>query len=153
VSSPVLFRSCPKCASPLQPKTHYGVELDLCLKCKGVWFDATELSTALFGPAKKPTAYTAFFDESKLRPVATKGQTCPVCLADTLSQALWGEVSAAKCLLCHGVWISAQSLIDLRTQLGALQAPKDHPILTQEERQLGWGLGIEVLQVLAELFA
>ena len=137
----------------MQPKTHYGVELDLCLQCKGVWFDATELSAVLLGPAKKPTAYTAFFDESKLRPVATKGQRCPACSTDTLSPALWGEVTAAKCISCNGVWISAQGLVSLRAQLGALQASKNHPILTQEEKELGWGLGIELLQVLAEFLA
>ena len=35
---------CPSCDRPLTPETHDGLRLDVCRKCKGVWFDRVELS-------------------------------------------------------------------------------------------------------------
>ncbi len=35
---------CPKCHGSMQRATHEGVVLDLCTKCRGVWFDAHEIA-------------------------------------------------------------------------------------------------------------
>ena len=46
---------CPVCARPLTPQTHLDLRLDMCAKCKGVWFDHIELAAiwtlALADPA------------------------------------------------------------------------------------------------------
>jgi Zn-finger nucleic acid-binding protein len=34
---------CPACESSLTPETHEGLRLDVCHKCRGVWFDHIEL--------------------------------------------------------------------------------------------------------------
>jgi Zn-finger nucleic acid-binding protein len=36
--------ACPACADPMQVVTHDDLRLDLCLRCRGVWFDAKELT-------------------------------------------------------------------------------------------------------------
>src|SRR5687768_16496337 len=35
--------NCPSCDRPLEPQTHEGLRLDVCKKCRGVWFDHIEL--------------------------------------------------------------------------------------------------------------
>jgi uncharacterized protein len=35
---------CPSCARPMKAQTYEGLRLDVCTKCKGVWFDHEELS-------------------------------------------------------------------------------------------------------------
>lgn len=34
---------CPLCKEPLHAAERYGVEIDYCLKCRGVWLDRGEL--------------------------------------------------------------------------------------------------------------
>jgi hypothetical protein len=34
---------CPLCKEPLQTAERHGVEIDYCLKCRGVWLDRGEL--------------------------------------------------------------------------------------------------------------
>ena len=34
---------CPLCKEPLQTAERYGVEIDYCLQCRGVWLDRGEL--------------------------------------------------------------------------------------------------------------
>ncbi|MEO2005133.1 MAG: zf-TFIIB domain-containing protein, partial [Candidatus Poribacteria bacterium] len=36
--------ACPACAGPMQVVTHDDLRLDMCLGCRGVWFDAKELT-------------------------------------------------------------------------------------------------------------
>ena len=150
VSSPMKSRTCPECQIPLRVKLHHGVELDLCTGCRGVWFDATELSAVLLGPAKRPTAYTIRFDESHLRPLISSNVTCPVCATASLGRAVWGDVVAFKCEACQGIWISAHSIERLRAQLVDLHSSKAvglNPGLGKS----GWEVAAAVLEVLSEL--
>jgi Zn-finger nucleic acid-binding protein len=34
---------CPKCGSELKKEIYRGIEVDQCIKCKGMWFDLQEL--------------------------------------------------------------------------------------------------------------
>ena len=40
----VVELDCPSCGVPMQAGEHQGVQLDVCRKCKGVWFDRHELA-------------------------------------------------------------------------------------------------------------
>lgn len=35
---------CPSCDRPMKPEVHDGLRLDVCARCKGVWFDHVELA-------------------------------------------------------------------------------------------------------------
>ena len=37
------FMKCPKCGADLREKEMYGVKVDVCPECSGVWFDAGEI--------------------------------------------------------------------------------------------------------------
>jgi Zn-finger nucleic acid-binding protein len=43
--------ACPTCRDPMDTRTLYGVEIDLCAK-HGIWFDARELALVLLRAAK-----------------------------------------------------------------------------------------------------
>ncbi|NOT06765.1 MAG: zf-TFIIB domain-containing protein [Gemmatimonadales bacterium] len=149
MSSSLPSRICPHCQSPLKSRIHYGMELDLCTACRGIWFDALELSTVLLGPPRRPHAYVVRFNESDLRSGGAAGQACPACRTDSLTRAAWGSVVAAKCRSCQGVWISARSLDALRSQLASLQSPRSG---LAEERESGdWEVAVEVLMSLLEI--
>src|ERR1051326_8132959 len=142
-------RSCPECSRPLEAKTCHRVEIDVCQSCKGAWFDASELSDVLLGPAKRPTAYTSTFDEATLRAAASSAQTCPACERGLLSRVLWGEVSAAKCQSCRGIWISGRNLDLLRSQLA--DAANGFPSIAAGTSTPAWQIGADILLFIAEI--
>lgn len=39
--------NCPTCSEPMQTRTLMGVEIDVCKKQHGIWFDAGELASVL----------------------------------------------------------------------------------------------------------
>ena len=39
------YMKCPKCGADLDTVDHYGVQVDRCPECHGVWFDAGEVET------------------------------------------------------------------------------------------------------------
>lgn len=38
---------CPTCGSEMTRRDRHGVEIDLCLACRGVWLDRSELDTII----------------------------------------------------------------------------------------------------------
>ena len=49
--------NCPVCDAKLRPIEKYGVEVDICPDCKGVWLDRGELDKILeMAAAESPTA-------------------------------------------------------------------------------------------------
>ncbi|HEY3378005.1 MAG TPA: zf-TFIIB domain-containing protein [Armatimonadota bacterium] len=55
--------NCPVCDAPLRAIQKYGVEIDICPGCKGVWLDRGELEKIIemeaTGGASQPYAYNA----------------------------------------------------------------------------------------------
>jgi len=118
-------RHCPECSLPLETRRNRRVEIDICLPCQGAWFDVRELSQTISGPGGRPTGFTAFFDEQRLRVAASTVLKCPVCTDSSMDRVALGEVSAVRCARCRGVWISAESLGRLCSQLGAIRSAVD----------------------------
>ncbi|WP_245574376.1 zf-TFIIB domain-containing protein [Desulfovirgula thermocuniculi] len=42
-----LVKECPVCRTPLRETPRYGVLLDLCPRCRGVWLDGGELEKVI----------------------------------------------------------------------------------------------------------
>jgi hypothetical protein len=41
------YMKCPKCGGDLQAVDHDGIELDRCVDCSGMWFDAGEMDKVI----------------------------------------------------------------------------------------------------------
>lgn len=101
---------CPRCRNiDLIAKKHRetGVRLDVCRKCRGIWFDGGELERVLDVALKD------------LRPPhrpAEKGLLCPRCNA--LMPAFQYPQTLAvieMCRKCRGVWLDGREFAEIKT--------------------------------------
>lgn len=95
---------CPACDAPMIVVERQQIEVDYCLNCKGIWFDAGELallSQALGTPVELP-------DIAALPAVSSqeKPRKCPRCTAKMDKIALGGvrEIIIDRCPRGHGLW-------------------------------------------------
>ncbi|OPZ29955.1 MAG: hypothetical protein BWZ02_00893 [Lentisphaerae bacterium ADurb.BinA184] len=98
---------------------HAGIELDYCVACNGVWFDATELDllfdrSGLINPAAPvPGRRPGERDEAT--------RHCPLCDVD-MEKALIGQeppVLIDRCPAGHGLWFDGGEAAQLIRQAQA----------------------------------
>jgi len=98
---------CPICKEKLEPTIFYGVEVDYCPKCLGMWFEQDELRLAkdakdgelnwldinLWRQGRKFKIYPGI-------------RLCPFCRLP-LYEVYYGDsrVIVDVCNICHGVWL------------------------------------------------
>ena len=93
---------CPKCRRPMIVAEREGIEVDCCLACPGLWFDAGELDLL----AEKNGLPRAEHDVSRFVPAQSteKGRRCPRC--DRTLEKVWFDpdrtVLVDRCT--HGLW-------------------------------------------------
>lgn len=115
---------CPVCREPLVVAEREGIELDVCLSCHGLWFDAGELALL----AARLGRTLAVTEGAPLESAATpeKPRLCPRC--DKAMEKVWLG-GAPRVLLdrCpgHGLWFDHGELGSLIGQLAA--TPGSHP--------------------------
>ncbi len=112
---------CPACRKiRLKPQTdkETGLEIDVCPKCYGLWFDAQELSQFFQSEGLKKK----FFLPEDVSPAQTTGYTittrareCPRCHRP-LNEKLFGDVSIDLCDSCQGLWLDDGELQRIVTQ-------------------------------------
>ncbi|MFC1906223.1 zf-TFIIB domain-containing protein [Chloroflexota bacterium] len=111
---------CPACDSLMIVVEHEKIELDYCLKCSGVWFDAGELELLLEATQLKGTSLsldhilTSPEDES-----TEKKRNCPIC-GRKMKKAIVGhepEVIVDACSLGDGLWFDSGEIGQLITQI------------------------------------
>ncbi len=106
--------TCPKCSRSMSAWQAGDVELDHCTQCKGLWFDANELSRHLFNISGSGLKVAA------TEPVQTH-LTCPRCgTGQHLDATFFHDVAVESCSECGGIFLDLGELYDL---LGALQPP------------------------------
>lgn len=107
-------RLCPKCSKPMSLWSPGELELDHCPVCKGLWFDANELSRHL-----------ATLGAPRLDEAPTDGAPlslrCPSCAEQKLVGSFLFDVSVESCPACHGVFLDLGELHEL---LGVLCRPE-----------------------------
>ncbi|MFZ5471794.1 MAG: zf-TFIIB domain-containing protein [Myxococcota bacterium] len=132
-----MSRACPICPSqPMRAVSAKDVELDICPRCEGLWFDASELELFPNRPSAK-----AFLSHARLAPGrcrknghrVAKGllqcQGCGSALAccPSCGQPL-AMVGTTQCVLdvcsaCEGVWLDKGELEALEGVTGAAPPP------------------------------
>jgi PAT family beta-lactamase induction signal transducer AmpG len=104
---------CPKCRADMELVMHDGVEIDRCTQCKGIWFDAGEVSL-LNDPGVAAAIDTGSAGEGK-HYNSIDDYRCPRCGSEMLKQVhprqkhIWYEV----CADCEGSFFDAGEFRDL----------------------------------------
>jgi Zn-finger nucleic acid-binding protein len=110
---------CPVCRQQMIVVEHENIELDYCVRCKGVWFDASELDL-LFRSLDLAQGHDAasLMKLPKRRPVEAP-RKCPRC-RKKMHKMMIGqepEVMIDSCVKGHGLWFDGGELGQVIQQL------------------------------------
>jgi Zn-finger nucleic acid-binding protein len=101
---------CPACGRPMDAYHLAGLEVDRCVPCGVVWFDATELKQFLsLVDRPRPDEAASVPDE----PPPSAG-TCPRCRTQPLDRAHWHGIPLAICDNCSGILMTNSALAAVR---------------------------------------
>ncbi|MFV1958245.1 MAG: zf-TFIIB domain-containing protein [Planctomycetota bacterium] len=118
---------CPVCQDPLVIVECGGVELDACVRCQGLWFDAQELQQ-LFALAGVPDQILDLVERLEVLPQAGPRRRCPRCRARMVrvhDPGMVPDVILDRCPADDGLWFD-------RGELGAF----GHGFLGEEDAAL-----------------
>ena len=111
---------CPACKNMMIVVEHENIELDYCVSCSGVWFDAGELELLLETMELEGTSLA--LDDILTSPEAESGERkrkCPIC-GRKMKKATVGhkpEVLIDACPSGDGLWFDGGEVGQLITQL------------------------------------
>ena len=111
---------CPACSNLMIVVEHENIELDYCMDCSGVWFDAGELELLLESMELEGSSLS--LDSILTSPEAKsseKKRKCPIC-RQKMKKATVGhepEVLIDACQRGDGLWFDKGEVIQLITQL------------------------------------
>jgi len=96
---------CPACKSDMIVVEHERIELDYCVKCHGVWFDAGELEL-LLGTLGLDSAgpFLGGILETKEAETPEKKRRCPLCRQKMKKVNLETKVLVDICPQGEGIW-------------------------------------------------
>ena len=107
---------CPKCQSPMEKIKYESIEVDRCIKCRGIWFDSLEKENL------KELKGSEDIDAGR----STNGKDynkidrieCPVChtqmikMVDLKQPHIWYE----SCAVCYGCFFDAGEFKDYKEE-------------------------------------
>lgn len=130
-------RDCPKCRQSRRKQslhvTYYGeAEVDYCLRCKGLWFEAGELSSVQHDKAVDENCRE--FEASLGRFTGVSALHCPDCAEPLQQHHLIDEYTAEVgcCHSCSGVWVEREQLEEVA------HAPKLKQALMAFQGETSW---------------
>lgn len=109
---------CPKCDRPMHQWTSYGVKLDHCNACKGLWFDRGELKRH-FANLGTPLS------EEDLAVNRKTQFKCPSCGEEPMIEAILDEVPVDACPSCHGIFLDRGEVHELMGAINRAERPAD----------------------------
>lgn len=97
---------CPVCFGEMEEERHGGVQLDLCSRCPGVWFDGGELAAYQEGEGS-PYLEGVPRPDSKFEPSGDSGKfiRCPGCEHDILRLWTISRHEVLRCTTCGGLFL------------------------------------------------
>ena len=98
---------CPSCKTDLKKQVFYGVEVDYCPQCFGIWFEEDELRLAKDEKDKELNwlDIDLWQDETKFK-ISKTIKICPSCSAP-LYKVNYNDsqILVDLCNLCRGIWL------------------------------------------------
>lgn len=123
---------CPDCGIEMEVQRYYGVEVDVCPACAGVWFDDRELRALV---QTDPLILLSLEDRAVpdvyYSPDETVDRRCPRCAIPLHPYRYLYEtpVELDGCTQCRGIWVENGELRHIHEELHAHRSPDE------EERQ------------------
>jgi len=115
---PLICPACKKIHMRAQVDPESCLEIDMCPKCYGIWFDPEELAKFF----KSSTLKTKFLLTEDVAPpqsvgyvISTKARVCPRCRT-AMAEKLFGDVSVDICRECRGIWLDDGELMRIVRQ-------------------------------------
>jgi Zn-finger nucleic acid-binding protein len=108
---------CPRCDAPLKGDVYYGLRLDVCQTCDGIWFDADEFSNLMQRDIENIRPLQKLVGAGKVNMDAVLETRnvlmCPACYLPMEGQQFGGSsgVRIERCPQCKGVWVDAGELV------------------------------------------
>ncbi len=100
-------KSCPLCKKSLDKTIFFGVEVDYCPKCLGLWFERGELRLAKDKKDKDLNwlDFDLWGDKTKFE-ISQEKKLCPECRMP-LYEVKYGdsEIKVDVCNICYGIWL------------------------------------------------
>ncbi len=108
---------CYRCQEDMVKSELSGVLTDRCLYCKGIWLDAGELESLLFGKKKNKTELMNELRkerrEEKNKVEVIDEICCPKCTARAMTKMDKKGVKVDFCLECGGIYFDEGELKEL----------------------------------------
>lgn len=101
---------CPKCTGKMEEWTSANVTLDHCGRCRGLWFDESELTRHFANLGSN-------LPESNLRTDQATSFDCPRCVDVKLLRASFDGIAVESCPRCRGTFLDLGEVHEL---LGAV---------------------------------
>ncbi|MFI5386427.1 MAG: zf-TFIIB domain-containing protein [Fimbriimonadales bacterium] len=107
-----MARNCPSCSALMRIESIHGVELDVCTKCAGIWFDSDDLRVLL---ARDPLALTEIDEvvpHIEHGAGAHSALLCPQCglRLEDYHYMYNSPVILQTCSNCGGFWVEEDEL-------------------------------------------
>lgn len=118
---------CPDCRIEMEAQTYYGVTVDICPACAGVWFDEKELRALMqvdpliLLSLEDRAVPDVFYSEEVLK------RRCPRCAIPLHPYRYLYDspVELDGCSQCHGIWVENGELRRLHDELHRQRTPDE----------------------------
>ena len=112
-------RLCPVCQIELKPQVHYGVTIDVCPACAGIWFDADELKRLHDIDESILPRLDTIYQPQVLPYDPPWEKLCPVCRSPLrpYNYLYTTNIVLDTCDQCGGVWVDHGELEKMRRVL------------------------------------
>ena len=151
-------KECPSCKTNLNLYTVFGIDIEGCPKCKGLWLDKDELRILKDRCEAGSWTTLRWLDDEIDTLEKTTGiaslRICPNCNGEKLISTCFGDTSIILdwCPSCHGIWVDRNEFEDivlsLKAELNYLSSQEMKQKLYEEIRELWTGPENEISEIL-----
>lgn len=136
-------RTCPDCNVSLASRDFYGINVDTCPKCAGIFFDDGEVAEVkALGLSAMDELEAAVLPTVTIDATEDRLRRCSACgtLMDKFRYMYNSNVVLDECGQCGGIWVQDGELSRMREVLadsGVLDKPRSVTVVwaTQEEKK------------------